>query len=164
MFGHSEGTESSKEYGAVIDSSRCMRSFDARHRCSNEQSAPILVLRTSESTIGMLQRRLFMETAVVLFRIDLHLDDPPRSCPVGGLLFAPMGIAGDTEVCPGQLGLRRGDLCGRSHFSDLSVRTIDSPRHEERVRANDIALRTNTMTMAAATFPLRLLCRNFGLR
>src|ERR1017187_1041422 len=153
MFGHSaEGTESSEGHGQAIDSIRRIRSLDVRHRCSDEQSNSIRVIRISQSIAGMLQRLLLLETAVVLFRIDPHLDDPPRGCPVGHLLFAPMEIAGDTEDCPRQLGLRRGDLCWHSYFSHFSVRTIDSPRHQERVQANDTALRTNTMTIAAAAF------------
>ena len=151
MFGHSEVAESSKEHGPVIDSFRCMRDFDVRHRCSDEQSTPIRVVHTSQSITGILQRHLLMETASVLFRIDPHLDDPARSCPVGDLLFAPMEITSDAAACPGQLELRRGDLCWHSNFSNLSVCIINSPGHKERVRANGIPLRTNTMTIAAAT-------------
>jgi hypothetical protein len=150
MFGHSEGPESSKGYGAVIDSSRCMRFFDARHRCSDEQSAPIRVLRTSESTIGILQRRVLMEAAAVLFWIDPPVGDPPRSRSGRSLYIAPMEISRDSEAGWGQLGPRLGDFCWHGHFSNLTVRTIDSPRHKERVRANGMDLRKNTVTIAAA--------------
>ena len=145
MSWRSEGTESFEEHGPVVDRSRCMRSFDVRHRCSDEQSTSIYVLHFAQSVARMLQRRVLVETATVLFRIDPRLDTSPWSCLVGDLLFAPIGSAGDTDDCPAQLGLPRGDLCWRSHFSNLSVCTIDSPRHKERVRANGIALRT-TMT------------------
>jgi hypothetical protein len=152
MSGRSEGTESSEEHGPVVDRFRYMRSFDVRHRCSDEQSTSIHVVHISQSVAGMLQRRVLMETATVLFRIDPRLDTSPWSCLVGGLLFSPIGSAGDTDACPAQLGPPRGDLCWHRHFSNLSVRTIDSPRHKERVRANGIALRTK-MTMQRRSTP-----------
>jgi hypothetical protein len=182
MFAHSEGAESSKEHGRVVDSFRCRRSFDVRYRCSDEQSTPLLVVHASQSITGILQRRLLRETAAVLFRIGPDLDNPPRSRPVGGLLFAPLEIAGDAAACPGRLGRPRGHLCWHGHFSNLSVRTIDPLRHKERVRGNSIPVRTNTMTMKAdfrrnglsasrrkvwsanTVPPGTLLCRNFGLR
>ena len=124
-----------------------MRSFDVRHRCSDEQSAPIRVVHTSKSITGMLQRGVLMEAAAVLFWIDPHLGDPPRSRLVGGILFAPMEIARGTEARRGQLGHRVGDLCRHRYFCNLPVRTINSPRHKEGVRADGIALRTNTVTL-----------------
>ena len=139
-----------KELGAVADSSRCMRSFDARHRCSDEQSTPIRVLRISQSITGILQRRVLMEAAAVLFWIDPHLGDPPRRRPGRSLLLAPMDITGDPEAGWRQLGPHLGDLCWHRHFSNLTVRTIDSAQHKERVRANGMDLRTDTVTIATA--------------
>src|ERR1039458_1237118 len=52
---------SSKEHGAVSDSFRCMHSFDVRHRCPDELSTPIHVVRTSKSTTGVVQRGVLME-------------------------------------------------------------------------------------------------------
>src|SRR5450759_2915532 len=46
----------SKEHGAVSDSFRCMHSFDVRHRCPDELSTPIHVVRTSKSITGVVQR------------------------------------------------------------------------------------------------------------
>lgn len=147
MFGHSEGTEGSKEHGAVADSSRCRRSFDARHCCSDEQSTPIHVLCISQSITGILQRRVLMEAAAVLFWIDPHVGDPPGCRPGRSLLLARMDITGNPEAGRRQLGPHLGHLCWHRHFSHLAVCTIDSARHKERVRANGMDLRTDTVTI-----------------
>src|ERR1017187_5120531 len=157
---------SSKEHGTAIDSARGMRSFDVRHRCSDEQPTPNHVLRTSKSITWMVQRGVLMEAAAVLFWRDPHFGDPPRSRLVRSILFAPVEIAGGTEVPRGRLGHQVGDLRWHRCFCNLPVRTKNSPRHEEGVRTNGIALRTNTVTHAAARAagPLRIrcmLCRQF---
>lgn len=82
--------------------------------------------------------------------IDPPVGDPPRSRSGRSLYIAPMEISRDTEAGWGQLEPRLGDFCWYGHFSNLTVRTIDSPRHKERVRANGMDLRKNTVTIAAA--------------
>ena len=144
----------SKEHGAVSDSFGCMHSFDVRHRCPDELSTPIHVVRTSKSITGVVQRGVLMEAAVVLFWIDPHLGSFPRGRLVGSILFAPVEIASGTEARRGQLGHRVGDLCRHRYFCNLPVRTRNSPRHKEGVRANGIALRVSTVTLAAAIYAM----------
>src|ERR1039457_4237994 len=111
---------SSREHGTAIDSSRCIRSFDVRHRCSDEQSTPNHVLRTSKSITWMVQRGVLMEAAAVLFWRDPHFGDPPRSRLVRSILFAPVEIAGGPEARLGRLGNRVGDLCWHRCFCNRS--------------------------------------------